>query len=392
MNKFSFIQRILISGAIIFLAAGVWLLFGRHEAEREPVTNLSMAAQPVATGGFERAAGPREFDFPDDHGPHPAFQTEWWYYTGNLETVDGRHFGYQLTFFRRALTPLEIENGEGSEWRTNQVYLAHFAISDIEKKDFYYQERLAREGAGLAGAQGSGGLKVWLEDWMVEQVAEDRYRMKASTDDLEIELELVDLKGVVLQGDHGYSQKGGQPGNASYYFSQTRLKTSGKLRVASKYYAVEGFSWMDHEFSTSALGDGQVGWDWFSIQLDDGSELMLFSLRNADPDIDPDLAGTVIDADGSTHSLSAGEFELSVLDTWRSPANQAEYPAKWRIRIPTEGIEITVTPLMANQELHTFFTYWEGAVEISGVRDGKEVSGYGYVELTGYAQSMQGEF
>ncbi|MHB1119931.1 MAG: lipocalin family protein, partial [Bellilinea sp.] len=153
-----------------------------------------------------------------------------------------------------------------------------------------------------------------------------------------------------------------------------------------------GFSWMDHEFSTSALGDGQVGWDWFSIQLDDGSELMLFSLRNEDPDIDPDLAGTVIDADGSTHSLSAGEFELSVMDTWRSPANQAEYPAKWRIRILSEEIDITVTPMMANQELHTFFTYWEGAVEISGVRDGKEVSGYGYVELTGYAQSMQGEF
>jgi len=392
MNKNPFDQRILIAGAIIILAGGAWLLFGRQDAESEPVTNLSMSAQPVAEAGFERAINPREFKFPDDHGSHPEFQTEWWYYTGNLETADGRHFGYQLTFFRRALTPPEIKNGGGSDWRTNQVYLAHFALSDIEENGFYYQERLARGGAGLAGAQGSGGLKVWLEDWIVEQAAEDRYRIKASTDDLEIELELVDLKGVVLQGDHGYSKKGEQPGNASHYFSQTRLKTSGKLRVAGKDYTVNGLSWMDHEFSTSALGVGQAGWDWFSIQLDDGSEMMLFSLRNEDPDIDPYLDGTVIDASGRTHRLAAEEIELSVLDTWRSPANQAEYPAKWRIRIPSEGTEITVIPMMANQELLTFFTYWEGAVEIGGVKNGIEVSGYGYVELTGYAQSMQGKF
>lgn len=392
MNKIPCDQRILIAGAIIFLAGGAWLLFGRQQADREPVTNLSMSAQPIAAEGFERVIGPRAFKFPDDHGPHPEFQTEWWYYTGNLETADGRHFGYQLTFFRRALTPLEIESGEGSNWRTNQVYLAHFALSDIEENVFYYQERLARGGAGLAGAQGSGGLKVWLEDWIVEQTAEDTYRMKASSDDLDIELEFVDLKGVVLQGDHGYSQKGEQPGNASYYFSQTRLKTNGKLRVASEEFTVNGLSWMDHEFSTSALGEGQAGWDWFSIQLDDGSELMLFTLRNEDPDIEPYPVGTVIGADGRTHRLAAEEIELSVLDTWRSPANQAEYPAKWRIRVPSEGIEITVTPMMDNQELHTFFTYWEGAVKISGVKNGIEVSGYGYVELTGYAQSMQGEF
>lgn len=392
MNKLAGKRNILLLGAVLALIWAVWVVFNRDNEERKPETNLVVVPQPDSLEGFERATRPREFEFPADHGPHPEFQTEWWYYTGNLTTEDGRHFGYQLTFFRRALNPEGGEGEEESDWRTNQVFLAHFALSDISASNFYYKEKISRGGAGLAGAQGSPAYKVWLEDWSVEQTNDDTYRLKADTGEYGIDLELIDIKGPILQGDRGYSQKGDEPGNASYYISQTRLESWGKLRVGESSHPVEGFSWMDHEFSTSALGVGQVGWDWFSIQFDDGSEIMLFSLRNEDPDTASYIAGMVINADGTTRKLESDEIIIVVEDTWTSPLSKAEYPAKWRIDIPAEQMELTVIPMMSNQELDTFFTYWEGAVRVSGVKGGNGVTGFGYVELTGYAGSMEGQF
>jgi predicted secreted hydrolase len=345
------------------------------------------------TAGFARAEGPRPFDFPADYGPHPDFQTEWWYYTGNLQTADGRRFGYQLTFFRRALAPPAERQDRPSDWATDQVYMAHFALTDVTGNQHQAFERFSRGAAGLAGAS-SPPYRVWLEDWRVEQLEDDpnRVRMRAAEGDVALDLRLIDRKGPVLHGERGYSQKGPNPGNASHYYSQTRLETSGTLQVGEESLRVRGWSWMDHEFSTSALAPGQVGWDWFALQLDDGSELMVFQIRQADGEIDPFSSGTLIDAYGATRHLTRDDFTVELEGTWRSPRSGASYPARWTVRVPAANLTLAVEPLVADQELNVSYAYWEGAVRVEGQHTGAIVTGQGYVEMTGYAGSMQEQF
>ena len=340
---------------------------------------------------YSYADGPRKFAFPADSGPHNDFQTEWWYYTGNVQTPDGRHFGYQLTFFRRALVPPAERQPRSSDWAADQVYMAHFALTDVAGKRFQSFERFERGAAGLAGAQASP-FKVWLDDWSVEQVEPNVYRLRASQGDLALDLQLQDRKGPVLQGDQGYSQKGPDPGNASYYYSLTRLETSGTVRVGSATYQVSGSSWMDHEWSTSYLTGDQIGWDWFALQLDDNSELMVFQIRKADGSVDPFASGTLVAPDGTTRRLTRDDFQITVGATWRSPRSGATYPAAWTIKIPSANLMLDIKPYLADQELNLSFTYWEGAVQIRGERADRAVSGSGYIEMTGYAGSMGGQF
>lgn len=351
----------------------------------------SLIVSAETPSGFKSADGPREWDFPTDFGPHPDYQTEWWYYTGNLEAQAGSRFGYQLTIFRRALLPAEERSERESPWATDQVYMAHFALSDIDSREHHAFERFARGAAGLAGAQ-SDPFQVWLEDWQVLQVAEDRYRLTAQQDRIILVLLLEDVKGPILHGDQGYSQKGPQDGNASYYFSQTRLKTSGSLQTANGSFKVSGLSWMDHEFSTSALSPGQIGWDWFSLQLDDGSEIMVYQIRRVDGSIDPFSSGTWISSNGEEVHLEGDQFSINVEDTWHSPNTGADYPAEWRLDIPSLDLSLNITPYMADQEMNVSFNYWEGAVGVNGTSRGSPVSGSGYVEMTGYAESIEGEF
>lgn len=336
--------------------------------------------------GYARAEGPEQLVFPRDHGPHPDYQTEWWYYTGNLRTPQGRHFGYQLTFFRRALLPPAQRPERASNWDASQAYMAHFAITDTSGGAHRAFERLSRGSAGLAGAQAQP-YQVWLNDWFVRETAPGSFELYASQDGLVLQLNLTDRKGPVLQGDAGYSQKGPEPGNASFYVSYTRLESSGEIRIDQQVYPLSGLSWMDHEYSTSALSQGQVGWDWFSIQLDDGSELMFFQLRRQDGSIDPYSSGALIAADGTARRLSRDDFSIEVLDSWRSPVTQDEYPSRWRLLVPAVGIELQLTPHLQDQELDLTYAYWEGAVSASGSRDGTPLSGDGYVELTGYASA-----
>ena len=391
MNKTPFPLLILLPLAMLVILGGaaVSLLF---RAPR-PGAQASVIGLPAAPpqGVFDTVTGPRELVFPRDHGPHPDFRTEWWYYTGNLSTTDGRRFGYQLTFFRRAVLPASDRLQRASDWAADQVYMAHFTLTDVTGEQFYYFERFERGAAGLAGAAGEPSFSVWLQDWSVEQVSEDAYHLRAQEGEVAIEINLNDAKGIILQGERGYSQKGPQPGNASLYYSQTRLESAGTLRIGGETFQVSGLSWLDREISTSALSKGQVGWDWFALQLSDGSEIMAYVLRRADGTIDEFSSGTYIRPDGTTLLLRREDFQIKVQETWRSPHSGGVYPARWMVRIPAAQLELDVRPLLADQELNVSFTYWEGAVAVQGSGPSGALTGSGYVELTGYAESMEGE-
>jgi predicted secreted hydrolase len=367
---------------------------GAHPSEAQ-TTLIGLPADKsgaAARDGFKKVTGPQPLVFPKDHGPHPDYQTEWWYYTGNLETSEGRHFGYQLTFFRRAMIPESAAAQRSSKWAADQLYMAHFTLTDVTDQKFHFQERFERGAMDLAGAAGSPGYQVWLRDWSVKQTASNTYHLSAHDNGFAVDLDLTDARGPVLQGDRGYSQKGPQPGNASLYYSQTHLLSQGKIQIADQTYAVQGLSWMDHEISTSALSEGQVGWDWFALQLDDGRALMVYIMRRADGSIDAFSSGTLVLANGETRHLAREDFSIQVQKTWKSPTSGAQYPAAWTVTVPSQKLELTVQPWISNQELNVSYTYWEGAVQVRGTSDGKAVTGNGYVELTGYLKSMQGQF
>lgn len=336
--------------------------------------------------GFARATIPGAVEFPRDLGSHDAYQTEWWYYTGNLQAQDGRDFGYQFTIFRRALQPVNeaavVDDPSG--WRSNQLYLAHFTVSDIAGNEFYASERFSRGGAGLAGAQAQP-YRVWLEDWSASEIEPGKVRIQAATDEVALDLNLSETMPPVLHGDGGLSQKGPEPGNASYYYSVVQQDTSGEVTIGDETFSVEGLSWKDHEYSTSALSPGSIGWDWFSLQFDNGAALMLFQIRRDDGSIEPYSSGSFISSDGVVQTLSNEEWQLEVLDTWSSPTSGAEYPARWRLQVPSIDLELEGRPLMADQELNVSTIYWEGATEFSGTLAGDPINARGYVEMTGYA-------
>lgn len=375
---------------VVVIAGGYFWWQSTGEAADTSTTSLIPLLSEENTTGFAQATEPNNVIFPRDLGPHNDYQTEWWYYTGNLETAEGRPFGFQLTFFRRALTPEEQANMDGSsDWRTNQIYLAHFTISDIEDDAFYPAERFSRGAAELAGAQAEP-YRVWLENWSAEAVGPDQVRLFAKTDQVTLDLTLTETLPPILHGDGGLSPKGPEPGNASYYYSIVQQHVVGKVVVGKDAYDVTGLAWKDHEYSTSALSPGAVGWDWFSLQFDDGSALMFFQIRQADGSLEPASSGTYIYPDGTTITLDREGWQLTVTDTWVSPNSGAEYPAGWQISIPELGLQIEGRPLMSNQELNVSTTYWEGAVEFSGSINGQAVDAKGYIEMTGYAESMDG--
>jgi predicted secreted hydrolase len=330
------------------------------------------------------------YTFPRDHGAHEAFRTEWWYYTGQLTANDGRSFGYQLTFFRRGM-PHEQTNNPTSQWAVTQLYLAHFAVSDLSKGRFRYAEKISRAGLGKAGAA-DDRLHVWIDRWGAESsvASPATQTLTAADGDLALQLTVSPDKPLVVHGTDGISHKGSAPGQASHYYSFTRLATNGKLTIGNESFDVTGTSWMDHEFGSAELGKDLVGWDWFSLQLDDQRELMLYRLRRADGSADPVSSGTLIDREGRGQHLSIGDFTLEPTSHWTSPASKAHYPQRWRLTIPSQQLSLELAPLMAEQELSTTrstqVTYWEGAIEARGTTQGRPIQGKGYMELTGYAE------
>jgi len=362
--------------------AAILLLLPNLQADSTPAS----PAEP-----WQRAIGAWPWQFPRDHGAHPNFKTEWWYFTGNLEDGTKRKFGYQLTLFRQGIqfTPAQ----SSSRWAVRDIYFGHFTISDLAAEKFHVAERVSRGSLGEAKAS-PDRMDVALGPWTIRQEgANEQYHLIAAEPDLAIDFEEHPLKPLILEGVGGLSRKADGVGEASYYYSYPRLATTGELRVGDKTYAVSGLSWFDHEFSTSSLGKNQAGWDWFCIQLENHEEIMLYAMRDQSGALDPVSEGTWVNADGTSERLLPGSFSIAKQGTWQSPQSGAIYPAGWHILVPGHNADLTVTPAMADQELDLTkmgaLDYWEGACSTSGSVSGEAVNGVGYTELTGYAGALQ---
>jgi predicted secreted hydrolase len=331
---------------------------------------------------FRLALPGYHYSFPRDHFNHPEFQTEWWYYTGNFHTPDGRRFGFELTFFRQGV---DRNSAPASVWDVRDVWLAHLALSDLDGGHFFHTERMNRSGAGIAGADETQA-RIWNGNWHAQWKLDQNpsQRLQAVAENFSFDLEMKTTKPPVIHGESGVSQKAEGPGHASHYISFTRLSTTGVITLDGQRFQVEGQSWMDHEFFTHQLSADQSGWDWFSLQFDDGSEIMLFELRRKDGTIHPFSAGTYVDPRGRTTHLSARDFSLTPGRIWTSPNSGGRYPIEWRVRIPSLAIDAALNTRLPQQEMtgntRSAPTYWEGAIEITGTRKGA-----GYLEMTGYA-------
>lgn len=341
--------------------------------------------------GFKQAEPGYTLSFPNDHAAHPAYQTEWWYYTGHLRTQAGKTYGYQLTFFRHRLDS-RGPTLNPSKWFADNIYMAHMAITDEPEQRFVYGEKRNRAALGLAGASETR-YHVWNEDWLAERLGSVQH-LQGDIPGFKLNLILTPLKPPVLHGaqQDGLSQKGEGKGHASHYYSYTRLQTEGVLHIGDEVVEVAGISWMDHEFGSNQLQDDQVGWDWFSIQLANNTELMLYHMRHKDGTLDAYSSGTLVYPDGRQQHLRLAEFQVQAHDTWTSPKSGAVYPQRWTIRVPSVDLTLHLEPVVAGQELitdnTTRVTYWEGSVQVNGSMQGQATEGVGYVELTGYVQRV----
>jgi predicted secreted hydrolase len=360
---------------------------------------IGLVILPVVVSGgegYNAITGPCGLEFPKDHGAHPGFRTEWWYYTGNLSAESGERFGFQLTFFRSQLMPSAAVGRwphPASAWRSNQIYLAHAALTDISGRKFRHHERTMRQALGLAGVVQKGSqTALFIRDWSI-RIEPRRHQLRAKTESFHLDFTLVPQKPPVRHGDSGYSRKGRTSERASCYYSFTRLQTEGVISDGKRDYRVTGESWMDHEFSSSPLEPGLVGWDWFSLQLSDQTEIMIYLMRAKGGGFSPASSGTYVDAAGLPRHLLFEDFTLHALNAWRSPSSGGSYPSRWRLSVPSCGLLLTIEPNMVNQELQTQastnVTYWEGSVSAHGQKDHKPLKGSGYVELTGYAEAFK---
>jgi predicted secreted hydrolase len=321
------------------------------------------------------------YQFPHDHFDHPDYQTEWWYYTGNVKAPDGHRFGFELTFFRQGVS----HDTNHSQWYIHDLYMAHLALSDLTGRQFYHAERINRAGPGLAGVNEQSGL-IWNGNWQV-QLNDAGHRLRGVDEKFAIQLNLKPEKPPVIHGRNGISQKAEGVGHASHYISFTRLLTSGSIDLNSTAYRVDGISWMDHEFFTESMDSSESGWDWLSLQLDDKTELMLYRLRHKDGSVDPHSSGSYIDAHGTSTFLASKDFTMtSGSEIWASTQSQGRYPVQWHVSVPSLGLQIEVATPVPSQELSGTIgpSYWEGAIDITGLRAGSPLHGVGYLEMTGY--------
>jgi predicted secreted hydrolase len=352
------------------------------------LAGLTLAGQAPQ---WKEAALGRPIVLPADHASHPDYKLEWWYYTGNLEAAGAQRFGYQITFFRIGVDPAPANR---SRWAVRDLYMTHLALTDISGKHYQFTERVNRAGPGWAGAS-TATYHVWNEDWQAALQAGGVHRLQGKGPGFAIDLRATEDRPAVLHGDRGYSRKGSAAGNASHYYSLTRMPTRGTVTVDGRVIDVTGLSWMDHEFGTTFLEPEQIGWDWFSIQLTDGRDLMIFQLRRADGSIDARSSGTLVERDGTTVPVTwESGFRLEPGRRWTSPVSGSQYPVTWKVRVPGRDLTLDVAAALDGQELHTEqstgVTYWEGAIDVAGSIHGQAVQGRGYLEMTGYSGAPMG--
>jgi predicted secreted hydrolase len=347
---------------------------------------------------FVIATAPYVFAFPGDHGAHPLYQSEWWYFTGHVRSSSGRRFGYELTFFRVRLQPGDVVPAPvasaRSRWRGDQVYAVHFAITDEAGRKFVHTERVARQALGLGSAV-KGRLAVRADDWSLlgEPLAnpkEERMTLHAADAQNGLDLVQVPEKPPAIHGRGGVFRKGACASCASHYYSYTRLRTRGTLRYAGTRLNVDGTSWMDHEFGTNQLDPSEVGWDWMSLQLNDGREVMLCMFRRKDGSLAPQSAGSLIERDGRVRALPLSAFRVTATGRWHSAQTAVDYPSGWRVQISSAQLDVVLAPAVPNQEIvpSSGPAYWEGAVDVRDAAAPGRTRGQGYVELTGYTEPV----
>lgn len=338
---------------------------------------------------YRRALPGYQFQFPQDHFSHPEFKTEWWYYTGHLRTAGGDRYGYQVTFFRVG-TEEGRSDANPSRWTVRNLFLAHFAVSDLNRERFHFTDRFDRGALGNAGASATV-LKVWNGDWHLRADG-TAHRLEVKDENYTVDLILSPVKPPVIHGTEGVSQKGEGAGYASHYYSLTRLKTTGSMTIHGRTERVDGWSWMDHEFGSGQVPEEQEGWDWFGLQLDNGVELMFYRMRRDGGQDDSHSNGTLVLPDGTSLPLTLSQVQVRPTGTWTSPRSKATYPMGWKIHVPHQNLSLVLTPSFPDQELDTRKStrviYWEGSVEVHGQYDGAPVAGHGYVEMTGYAEKF----
>lgn len=372
----------------LWMTVGLFPLFlvSVSFAENGPGLHSSLKGGVKAKPGYA-------YSFPRDHGSHNLYGLEWWYFTGHLSSESGRWFGYELTFFRKTVDNHRVQKSS-SRWAIKQLYFAHLALTDVEAQSFHFAEKLSRAGLGKAGAD-HGQMNVWIDRWSLSPVTPDHQSLsiQASERSFGLDLTLKLKKPPVIHGEEGVSRKGAEVGQASHYYSLTRLGTQGALTLGGEQFDVTGLSWMDHEFGSGELGLDQVGWDWFSLQFDSNVELMVYLLRRKNGSVDPVSSGTLIYPDGRSEHLSFPDIRIKTLNYWASPHTNVRYPAEWELDIPSVDLRVNIKPVLADQELRTskstHVTYWEGAVEVSGQHQDAPIQGLGYVELTGYDQPLK---
>lgn len=355
-----------------------------------PVKNSASADSTPSNSDkivYEQALPGYKYRFPEDHYSHDRYRTEWWYYTGHLKNESGREFGFELTFFRSA-SPVEGGIKSGA-WTLSNIYMAHFALSDVQGQKFFNDEKLSRSGVGAAGASQSA-CKVWTENWSLDRVGK-LHKIRAVDADNSLQLSLEESAEPVIHGENGVSQKANCVGCASHYYSFTRMPAQGTLKFAGSTFKVTGEAWMDHEFGSNQLTAEQVGWDWFSLQLDDKTEIMLYAMRLKNSKLDPNSSGTYV-SDGKTQHLKLSDYTIKSSREWKSPHTGGAYPARWHVSIPSRKLELDIEPQLADQELVSHrndgISYWEGACSVKGSRGGSPISGRAYVELTGYNKNF----
>ncbi len=333
---------------------------------------------PAFADGFSDVAPGDVVRLPRDLYYRNDYRVQWWYFTGHLYDETGSEFGYELTFFSVGVQKRRYE----SRFGVNNIYISHFAVTDVAE-DKYYHSDLADSGAfGFAGAD-DDKLKVWVvRNGLSGNI--DHMNIIASDKNYSLNLSLTPLKPPVLHGENGYSRKSEKSSLiASLYFSFTDMNTEGSLTTGGKVLSVKGRSWFDREMSSRGLGERKAGWDWFAVQLDDAREIMIYLIRNKDDSFDPYSSGTIVFPDGGYKNLTVDDFTVTALDHYKSAKTGARYPARWRIAIPSEEVSLLITPLVKDQEFIATHSsgnyYWEGTCAVSG-----SASGRAYVELTGY--------